>query len=205
MSEFIRMYLTSFNSLGVNLVAFVVLLIVAAFFVAKDQDRLANIPFTLAIIVFFSSFLVLGASRYEIVSSAKWSQLYPGKDKISEIYIRSKDKSISQVLDTNVGTDTLLKIEEYQKQKHANLQTLTIGVTTESGKEEREVYLSRDNKLPKEMNRDNVMIEKIEYRKIEGLKRHLGSFYGNLEKPYIDGEIRITYKNDNSRPTVFED
>lgn len=79
MSEFIRMYLTSFNSLGVNLIAFIVLLIVAAFFVAKDQDRLANIPFTLAIIVFFSSFLVLGASRYEIVSSAKWSQLYPSK------------------------------------------------------------------------------------------------------------------------------
>ena len=55
------------------------------------------------------------------------------------------------------------------------------------------------------MTNSNVVIDKIEYRKIDGVKRHLGKYTGQLEKRDVDGEIRITYKNGDSKTSVFKD
>ena len=71
--------------------------------------------------------------------------------------------------------------------------------------QQRKVLLSRDNKLPKDVTNSNVVIDKIEYRKIDGVKRHLGKYTGQLEKRDVDGEIRITYKNGDSKTSVFKD
>lgn len=65
--------------------------------------------------------------------------------------------------------------------------------------------MSRDNKLPKDATNRNVVIKKIEYRKIDGVKKHLGKYTGQLEKRDVDGEIRITYKNVDSETSVFKD
>lgn len=112
---------------------------------------------------------------------------------------------MSQQLDSNVLSDTLYLVKNYQDDRSSSLTTVTVIVKTKSGKEEqRKFYLSKDNKLPKEVNRDDVFIDKIEYREIDGVRRHLGSFYGNLEESDVRYELRITYENDNSRSTVFE-
>ena len=62
-------------------------------------------------------------------------------------------------------------------------------------KTKEKIYLSRDNRLPKKLRNDTALIEKIEYRKIDGIKRRFNSFSGRLEKTDETGEIRITYKD----------
>lgn len=205
MSEFIRMYLTEFNAIAIGVVVFVILLVLSAIFAAKDRDKSLNVSLSLLFAAVFFTILILSSSRYEIESSAKWSQLYPSKETVSKISLKFEDGSMSQQLDSNVVSDTLYSVKNYHDDPHSSLKTVTVVVETKSGKEEREFYLSRDNRMPKEMNKYDVVIDKIEYRKIDGVRRHFESFSGNLEKRDVRYELRITYKNDNSRPTVFED
>lgn len=205
MSEFIRMYLTSLNSFVINIIIFIIFAVIGAVFLAKGRDNLMIFFFTSAIVVFFSSFIILSASHFEIESSARWAQFYPSKENVSKISLKFEDDSMSQKLDSNVLSDTLYSVKNYQDDRSSSLMTVTVIVKTKSGKEEqRKFYLSKDNKLPKEVNRDDVFIDKIEYREIDGVRRHLGSFYGNLEESDVRYELRITYKNDKSQSTVFE-
>ena len=204
MTELIKFYLTEANFLGINLIAVVVLLIVTAYFIAKDRDRLVNILFTLAIIVFFSSFLVLSASHYETVSSNEWRQIYSRQDKGAKVTLTFKDLEIKQSSLTNITSKSLEAIDSFQKDSNSDLQEVSIKLSTKSGDEEHIVYLSKDNQMSKDQSKNNIVIEKIEYRKIDGIQRHLGRFTGNVEKSAIDDEIRITYKNDDSRQSVFD-
>lgn len=205
MSEFIKFYLTQLNSIGVAAISILILLILLAFSLAKDLHKLTNAIFCILLTVFFTTIFVLSSSHFEIDSSAKWHQLYPNKENVSKISMKFEDDSMSQQVDSNVVSDTLYSIKNYHDESYSSLKTVTVIVETKSRKEEqRKFYLSKDNKLPKEVNRDDVFIDKIEYREIDGVRRHLGSFYGNLEESDVRYELRITYKNDKSQSTVFE-
>lgn len=205
MSEFIKFYLTQLNSIGVAAIAILILLILLSFSLAKDLQKLTNAIFCILLTVFFTTIFVLSSSRYEIEGSAKWHQLYPSKENVSKISLKFRDDSMSQQLDSNVVSDTLYSIKNYHDDPHSSLETVTVIVETKSGKEERMFYLSRNNRLVKQLENSEVAIDKIEYRKIDGVRRHFESFSGNLEKRDIQYELRITYRNDKSRPSVFEE
>lgn len=205
MSEFIKFYLTQLNSIGVAAIAILILLILLAFSLAKDLHKLTNVIFCVLLTVFFTTIFVLSSSHFEIDSSAKWHQLYPNKENVSKISMKFEDDSMSQQLDSNVVSDTLYSIKNYHDESYSSLKTVKVIAETKSGKEERMFYLSRNNRLVKRLENSEVVIDKIEYRKIDGVRRHFKSFSGNLEKRDVRYELRITYKNDNSRPTVFEE
>ena len=144
------------------------------------------------------------STHYEPNSSAKWTQVYPTKNKYSTVFL--KFDNLELLGNTTTSPKTLEKLEDYAH--YTNLYDLYDGsiiVTTKDSKEEHKVVLSRDNKLPKNVTNRNVVIDKIEYRKIDGVKKHLDKYTGQLEKRDIDGEIRITYKNGDSKTSVFKD
>lgn len=144
------------------------------------------------------------STHYEPNSSAKWTQVYPTKNEYSTVFL--KFDNLELLGNTTTSPKTLEKLEDYAHYTNLyNLYDGSIIVTTKDSKEERKVLLSRDNKLPKDVTNSNVVIDKIEYRKIDGVKRHLGKYTGQLEKRDVDGEIRITYKNGDSKTSVFKD
>lgn len=136
--------------------------------------------------------------------SSTWTQVYPTKNEYSTVFL--KFDNLELLGNTTTSPKTLEKLEDYAH--YTNLYDLYDGsiiMTTKDSKEEHKVVLSRDNKLPKDVTNRNVVIDKIEYRKIDGVKKHLDKYTGQLEKRDVDGEIRITYKNGDSKTSVFKD
>ena len=167
MSEFMQFYLTQFNSIGVAVILIIVLIVLSVIPISKDMYRLSCILFSMIIITFFATILILSSSHYEVESSAKWRQIYPTKDENSKISLKFENAMMSQSIDSNVGLEPLQEIRNYQNKKLVSIKTVKVIAETKSVKEEREFYLSRNNLLPKEMNADNIVIDKIEYREID--------------------------------------
>ena len=108
------------------------------------------------------------------------STLSEQRKRFENIY-EIEDDSMSQQLDSNVVSDTLHSIKNYHDESYSSLKTVKVIAETKSGKEERMFYLSRNNRLVKRLENSEVVIDKIEYRKIDGVRRHFESFSGNLE------------------------
>ena len=97
MSEFIKFYLTQFNSIGVAAIAILILLILLAFSLAKDLHKLANAIFCTILTVFFTTIFVLSSSHFEIDSSAKWHQLYHKYGQMKEDRIVELTDKLSSI------------------------------------------------------------------------------------------------------------
>ena len=147
--------------------------------------------------------LTTTSTHYEPSSSSKWTQIYPTKGEYSTVFL--KFNKLDLINDTSSSSKTLEKLEDYAH--HSALYALYKGsiiITTKDNKEEHTVFLSRDNTIPKDLTDKNAVIDKIEYRKIDGVKKHLGKYTGQLEKHNVEGEIRITYKNGKSTTSTFK-
>lgn len=204
MHKLIEFYLTGINTLVITWLALLTSLLLTVNAAKHDHSKTfwSLLSFTVALLVglVFAS----ASTHYEPNSSAKWTQVYPTKNEYSTVFL--KFDNLELLGNTTTQPKTLEKLENYAH--YTNLYDLYDGsiiVTTKDSKEERKVFLSRDNKLPKNVTNSNVVIDKIEYRKIDGVKKHLGKYTGQLEKRDVDGEIRITYKNGDSETSVFKD
>lgn len=202
--KLIEFYLTGINTLVITWLALLTSLSLTVNAAKHDRSKTfwSLLGFTVALLVglVFAS----TSTHYEPNSSAKWTQVYPTKNKYSTVFL--KFDNLELLGNTTTSPKTLEKLEDYAH--YTNLYDLYDGsiiVTTKDSKEEHKVVLSRDNKLPKNVTNRNVVIDKIEYRKIDGVKKHLDKYTGQLEKRDIDGEIRITYKNGDSKTSVFKD
>lgn len=204
MQKLIEFYLTGINTLVITWLALLTSLFLTVNAAKHDRSKTfwGLLGFTvvlLAGLVFAST-----STHYEPNSSAKWTRVYPTKGEYSTVFLKFDNLELSG--DTVASPKTLEKLEDYAH--YTNLYDLYDGsiiITTKDSKEERKVFLSRDNKLPKDLTNRDAIIDKIEYRKIDGVKRHLGKYTGQLEKRDVDGEIRITYKNGDSKTSVFND
>lgn len=204
MHKLIEFYLTGINTLVITWLALLTSLLLTVNAAKHDRSKTfwSLLGFTVALLmglVFASA-----STHYEPNSSAKWTQVYPTKNEYSTVFL--KFDNLELLGDTTTSPKTLEKLEDYAH--YTNLYDLYDGsiiVTTKDSKEEHKVVLSRDNKLPKDVTNRNVVIDKIEYRKIDGVKKHLDKYTGQLEKRDVDGEIRITYKNGDSKTSVFKD
>lgn len=204
MHKLIEFYLTGINTLVITWLALLTSLLLTVNAAKHDRSKTfwSLLGFTVALLVglVFAS----TSTHYEPNSSAKWTQVYPTKNEYSTVFL--KFDNLELLGDTTTSPKTLEKLEDYAH--YTNLYDLYDGsiiVTTKDSKEEHKVVLSRDNKLPKDVTNRNVVIDKIEYRKIDGVKKHLDKYTGQLEKRDVDGEIRITYKNGDSKTSVFKD
>jgi len=204
MHKLIEFYLTGINTPVITWLALLTSLLLTVNAAKHDRSKTfwSLLGFTVALLVglVFAS----TSTHYEPNSSAKWTQVYPTKNEYSTVFL--KFDNLELLGNTTTSPKTLEKLEDYAHYTNLyNLYDGSIIVTTKDSKEERKVFLSRDNKLPKDVTNSNVVIDKIEYRKIDGVKRHLGKYTGQLEKRDVDGEIRITYKNGDSKTSVFKD
>lgn len=204
MHKLIEFYLTGINTLAITWLALLTSLLLTVNAAKHDRSKTfwSLLGFTVALLVglVFAS----ASTHYEPNSSAKWTQVYPTKNEYSTVFL--KFDNLELLGNTTTSPKTLEKLEDYAHYTNLyNLYDGSIIVTTKDSKEERKVFLSRDNKLPKDVTNSNVVIDKIEYRKIDGVKKHLGKYTGQLEKRDVDGEIRITYKNGDSKTSVFKD
>lgn len=204
MHKLIEFYLTGINTLVITWLALLTSLLLTVNAAKHDRSKTfwSLLGFTVALLVglVFAS----TSTHYEPNSSAKWTQVYPTKNEYSTVFLQFDNLEL--LGNTTTSPKTLEKLEDYAH--YTNLYDLYDGsiiMTTKDSKEEHKVVLSRDNKLPKNVTNRNVVIDKIEYRKIDGVKKHLDKYTGQLEKRDIDGEIRITYKNGDSKTSVFKD
>lgn len=195
MSEFMQFYLTGGNSFVIMILAALIFSILTAVFSCKDRFILAFSSFAILVSFIVCTFAIIGSSHYEVVSHSDWQQIYQSKTKISSIEMNFDDERFSQSLNKTIDNDTIDLIKRYQTITDQDLVSGKIIVSDGLRKDERKVYLSRDNRIPKKRSKDSVLIEKIEYRKIDGIKRRFGSFSGHLEESDETGEIRITYKD----------
>ena len=204
MNKLIEFYLTGINTIVITWLALLTSLLLTVDAAKHDRSKKfwSLLSFTVALLV--GLVYASASTHYEPNGSAKWTQVYPTKGEYSTVFL--KFDNLELLGDTATSPKTLEKLEDYAH--YTNLYDLYDGsiiLTTKDGKEERKVLLSRDNKLPKDVTNNNVVIDKIEYRKIDGVKKHLGKYTGQLEKRDVDGEIRITYKNGDSKTSVFND
>ena len=181
MHKLIEFYLTGINTLVITWLALLTSLLLTVNAAKHDRSKTfwSLLGFTIALLmglVFASA-----STHYEPNSSAKWTQVYPTKNEYSTVFL--KFDNLELLGNTTTSPKTLEKLEDYAHYTNLyNLYDGSIIVTTKDSKEERKVLLSRDNKLPKDVTNSNVVIDKIEYRKIDGVKRHLGKYTGQLEK-----------------------
>lgn len=204
MQKLIEFYLTGINTLIITWLALLTSLLLTVNAAKHDRSKTFWSLFGFTVVLLAGLVFASTSTHYEPNSSAKWTQVYPTKGKYSTVFL--KFDNLELFGDTATSPKTLEKLEDYAH--HANLYGLydgSIVVTTKDSKEERKVFLSHNNKLPKDLTDRDTVIDKIEYRKIDGVKKHLGKYSGQLEKRDVDGEIRITYKNGDSKTSVFGD
>lgn len=204
MQKLIEFYLTSNNTMIITWLVMLTGLFLMIMTIKCKRDKLLwtlvglNATFMLVVALATTSI------HYEPSSSLKWTQIYPTKGEYSTVFL--KFNNLDTISDTSSSSKTLEKLEDYTRQRALyDLYSGSIIITKKDNKEEHKVLLSRDNVIPKDLTGNNAVIDKIEYRKIDGVKKHLGKYTGQLEKRDVDGEIRITYKNGGSKASVTKD
>lgn len=201
MNKLIEFYLTGINTIVITWLALLTNLLLTVDAAKHDRSKTFWSLFGFTVVLLAGLVFASTNTHYEPNSSAKWTQIYPTKGKYSTVFLKFDNLELSG--DTATSPKTLEKLEDYAH--YTNLYDGSIIITTKDSKEERKVFLSRDNTIPKDLTGKNAVIDKIEYRKIDGVKNHLGKYTGQLEKRDVDGEIRITYKNRDSKTSVFND
>lgn len=201
MQKLIEFYLTGINTLVITWLALLTSLLLTVNAAKHDRSKTFWGLFGFTVVLLAGLVFASTNTHYEPNSSAKWTQVYPTKGEYSTVFLKFDNLELSG--DTAASPKTLEKLEDYAH--YTNLYDGSIIITTKDSKEERKVFLSRDNKLPKDLTNRDAIIDKIEYRKIDGVKKHLGKYTGQLEKRDVDGEIRITYKNGDLKTSVFND
>ena len=204
MQKLIEFYLTGINTIVITWIVLLTSLFLTVDAAKHDRSKTFWSLLGLNVVLLFGLIFAGTSIHYESDSSSKWAQVYPTKGKYSTVFLKFDNLELSG--DTATSPKTLEKLEDYAH--HANLYGLYDGsiiITTKDSKEERKVFLSHNNKLPKDLTNRDAVIDKIEYRTIDGVKKHLGKYTGQLEKRDVDGEIRITYKNGDSKTSVFND
>lgn len=181
MHKLIEFYLTGINTLVIAWIVLLISLFLTVDAAKHDRSKTFWSLLGLNVVLLFGLVFAGTSTHYEPDSSSKWAQVYPTKGEYSTVFL--KFDNLELLGDTATSPKTLEKLEDYAH--YTNLYDLYDGsiiLTTKDGKEERKVLLSRDNKLPKDVTNNNVVIDKIEYRKIDGVKKHLGKYTGQLEK-----------------------
>lgn len=203
MQKLIEFYLTSNHTMIITWLVMLTGLFLIIMAIKYKRDKLLwtlvglNTAFMLVVALATTSI------HYEPSSSSKWTQIYPTKNEYSTVFLKFDNLDI--ISDTSSSSKALEKLEDYAHQRALyNLYSGFIIITKKDNKEERKVFLSRDNVIPKNVTEKNAVINKIEYRKIDGIKKHLGAYSGQLEKRDVEGEIRITYKNGESTTSTFK-
>lgn len=204
MQKLIEFYLTSNHTMIITWLVMLTGLFLIIMAIKYKRDKLLWTLVSLNAAFMLVVALVTTSIHYEPSSSSKWTQIYPTKNEYSTVFL--KFNNLDVISDTSSSSKALEKLEDYAHQRALyDLYSGSIIITKKEHKEERKVFLSRDNVIPKNVTDKNAVIDKIEYRKIDGVKRHLGKYTGQLEKRDVDGEIRITYKNGDSKTSVFND
>lgn len=204
MQKLIEFYLTSSNAMIITWLVMLTGLFLMVMAIKRKHNKVLWALTGLNAVLMLVVALATTSIHYEPSSSSKWTQIYPTKGEYSTVFL--KFNNLDVISDTSSSSKALEKLEDYAHQRALyDLYSGSIIITKKDDKEERKVFLSRDNKLPKNLTNNNAVIDKIEYRKIDGVKKHLGKYTGQLEKRDVDGEIRITYKNGDSKTSISSD
>lgn len=204
MQKLMEFYLTSTNTVIITWLVMLTGLFLMAMAIKRKHNKVFWVLTGLNAVWMLVVALATTSIHYEPSSSSKWTQIYPTKNEYSTVFL--KFNNLDVISDTSSSPKALEKLEDYAHQRALyDLYSGSIIITKTENKEERKVFLSRDNKLPKDLTNRNAVIDKIEYRKIDGVKKHLGNYSGKLEKRDVNGEIRITYKNGESKTSVTKD
>lgn len=204
MQKLMEFYLTSTNTVIITRLVMLTGLFLMIMAIKRKYNKMLWVLMGLNAVLMLVIALATTSIHYEPSSSLKWTQIYPTKNEYSTVFL--KFNNLDVISDTSSSSKALEKLEDYAHQRALyDLYSGSIIITKKDDKEERKVFLSRDNKLPKELTNRDAVIDKIEYRKIDGVKKHLGNYSGKLEKRDVDGEIRITYKSGGSKTSVTKD
>ena len=172
------------------------------------QDRQNNDPFppAVACVISFVVFglLVFFTSSSLPVSSGPWKQIYRNDvDATIELTYKAGDKK-----QTIVGSKSPVDLRMLQRAAELN-DFLEIELKAKSGNNSlfKQVGITQDNVIAKNVDPSNAKIAKIEYRPIKGVAPKLFGKQGKPRASEKEGEIRITFESskDKKLEKLFEE
>ena len=147
-----------------------------------------------SLFVFF--FLVLTTATNYPVSNGAWKQIYQNNvDATIELTYTVEDKK-----HTIVTGKSPVSLEMLQRAAGNNI-FLQIELKAKSGGNSlfKQVGITQDNVIAKNVDPNNAKIAKIEYRPIKGVAPKLFGKQGKPRASDTDGEIRITFESNKDK------
>lgn len=171
----------------------------------QDSDKLINTGAAVVIMsLIFAVTIVCNTSYQYPVSNAAWKTIYKN-DLNANAKITYDDFSDEHSLNTDRKHQSVKELQSLMSETD-HVTKLKLTVTKDEDSITKRVMLEKDNLIAKGLDPNNVYIEKIEYRPIEGVAPKVFGIKSRTSESKEEGEIRITFKskNDKSLEELFK-
>ena len=164
----------------------------------QDSDKLINSGAAIVVMsLIFAVTIVCNTSYQYPVSNAAWKTIYKN-DLNANAKIAYDDFSDEHSLSTDRKHQSIKGLCSSMSETDG-VTKLKLTVTKDKDSITKLVMLEKDNLIAKHLDLNNVYIEKIEYRPIEGVAPKVFGIRSRLSKSKEEGEIRITFKSNNDK------